>query len=151
MNLYEGVVSVVGDEYQLQLGDQQLTVPQSVLAARPDLEGYLGQSVVVGIRPEDLEDAALGADHPADQRLHSTIEVREALGAETLIHFNLAAPVVDSGDPDALEELGQEDAGRCTGRFGAASRASVGDQIEINVTTEHLHFFDRKTHVAIRG
>ncbi len=151
MNLYEGVLSADGDDLSLQLGDQRLAVPRSVVDARPALDGYLGQSVVVGIRPEDLEDAATAPDHPADQRLRSTVEVREALGAETLMHFNLAAPTVESGDPDALEELGEEDLGRCTGRFSPASRAKVGDQIEINVATDHLHFFDRKTHLAIRG
>jgi len=81
-------------------------------------------------------------NRPADQRIVATVEVREALGAETLIHFSIAAPTVESGDPDALDELGEVDAGRCTARFSAATRARVGDHIQINVTPEHLYFFD---------
>jgi len=150
MNLYEAVLSQAGDDFRLALGDQTLAVPRSVVAERPSLNDYLDAPVVVGFRPEHLEDAAVANDHPSDQRLSATIELREALGAETLMHFNVAAPTVDSGDPDALDDLGDEDVGRCTGRFSSSTRARVGDQIEINVETEHLHFFDPKTHLVIR-
>jgi len=73
------------------------------------------------------------------------------LGAETLIHFSIAAPRIESGDPDALDELGEVDAGRCTARFSSATQARVGDHIQINVNAERLYFFDPKTHLAIRA
>ncbi|MDE0067461.1 MAG: ATP-binding cassette domain-containing protein [Acidimicrobiaceae bacterium] len=152
MNLYEAALSAAsGGEYHLRLGDHRLAVSPSVVHTRPGLAQYVDKPLVVGIRPEDLEDAAVAPDHPSDQRISSKIEVREALGAETLMHFNIAAPTVDSGDPDALDELGEEDTGRCTARFSAATRARVGDHIEINVNTDHLHFFDPSTHKAIRS
>ena len=152
MNLYEAALSATnGGGYRLQLGDHQLAVSGSVMNIRPALARYVDQPLVVGIRPEDLEDAAVATDHPSDQRISATVEVREALGAETLMHFSIAAPTVDSGDPDALDELGEEDTGRCTARFSAATRARVGDHIEINVDTDHLHFFDPTTHKAIRS
>ena len=151
MNLYEATLSAAGENYHLQLGDQEIGVPRSVVEARPALAGYLGEPVVVGFRPEDLEDAAVATDHPVNQRIEATVEVREALGAETLMHFSIAAPTVESGDPDALDELREVDAGRSTARFSAASRAQVGDHIQINVTAEHLYFFDLKTHLAIRA
>ena len=151
MNLYEGTLAEANGGYRLQLGDQSLAVPDSVVAERPALRDYLDQPVVVGFRPEDLEDAAVVTDHPQDQRLDAEVAVREALGAETLVHFSIAAPSVDSGDPDALDELGDEDASRCTARFNAATRVRVGDQVQVNVAAERLHFFDRKTHLAIRS
>ncbi|MCQ3806748.1 MAG: sn-glycerol-3-phosphate ABC transporter ATP-binding protein UgpC [Acidimicrobiaceae bacterium] len=152
MNLYEARLSAADDGgHLLQLGDHRLAVSPSLMNNRPALARYVDQPLVVGIRPEDLEDAAVAPDHPADQRISAKIEVREALGAETLMHFSIAAPTVDSGDPDALDELGEEDTGRCTARFSAATRARVGDQIEINVDTDHLHFFDPATHEAIRS
>ncbi len=152
MNLYEAKLSAAdGGGHLLQLGDHRLAVSPSLMDTRPALARYVDQPLVVGIRPEDLEDAAVAPDHPADQRISAKIEVREALGAETLMHFSIAAPTVDSGDPDALDELGEEDTGRCTARFSAATRARVGDHIEINVDTEHLHFFDPATHEAIRS
>ena len=152
MNLYEAKLTVNNNgEYHVKLGDHDLTVPDSVLSARPGLANYVDKPLVLGIRPEDFEDSAVVPEHPKDQRISAKIEVREALGAETLMHFNIAAPTVDSGDPDALDELGEEDSGRCTARFSAATRARVGDHIEINVTTDHLHFFDSSTHKAIRS
>lgn len=152
MNLYEASLSLVeGGNYFLQLGEHQLSVSPSVVDNHPRLGDYVDKPLVVGIRPEDLEDAAVVPDHPVDQRITAKIEVREALGAETLMHFNVAAPSVDSGDPDALDELGDEDVGRCTARFSATTRARVGDNIEVNVNTNHLHFFDPTNHLAIRA
>jgi len=153
MNLYEATLErheeAGGDRYSVALGDQRLAVPPEVVAARPALTGHLDRPIVVGVRPEHLEDAAVVADHPDDQRLDATVDVREALGAETLVHFNLSAPSVDSGDPDALDEL--RDSGRCTARFSASSTARVGDRARVNVDSLHLHFFDRQTHLAIRS
>ena len=151
MNLFEA--SLTGNDepdggYSLVLGDQRLAVPAEVVAERPALASYEGRPVVVGIRPEHLEDASVAPDHPDDQRLDATVDVREALGAETLVHFNLNAQSVDSGDPDALDDL--RDTGRCTARFSASSQARVADQIRVNVDGRKLHFFDRQTHLAIR-
>ena len=152
MNLFEA--SLTGSDepdggYSLALGDQRLAVPAEVVADRPSLASYEGRPVVVGIRPEHLEDASVAPDHPDDQRLDATVDVREALGAETLVHFNLNAQSVDSGDPDALDDL--RETGRCTARFSASSQARVSDQIRVNVDGRKLHFFDRQTHLAIRG
>ena len=153
MNLYEGVLSQDGASggYTVQLGSQSVAVPESAVAARPALGGHLGQPIVVGIRPEDLEDAAVQPDHPADQRISATVDVREALGAETLMHFSIDATHVDSGDPDALDELGDESTSRCTARLSPLTEARVGDAIQININAAKFHFFDKATHLAIRG
>ena len=152
MNLYEATLRRSDDpsgDCQIDLGDQRLTVPAEVVAARPALETYLDQPVVLGFRPEHLEDAAVAAEHPDDQRLDAVVDVREALGAETLVHFNLNAQGVESGDPDALDEM--RDTGRCTARFAAETRARVGDRIRVNVDVRNLHFFDRQSHLAINA
>ena len=41
----------------------------------------------MGIRPEDMEDASLVADAPAERRVSSAVMLREALGADVLVHF----------------------------------------------------------------
>lgn len=151
MNLYEGMVVEEGDGLAVRLGAQRLALDASVLNRRPALRAQIGQPVVVGIRPEDMEDAAVVTDHPDDQRLEAEVDVREALGAETLMHFGLAVPSVNSGDPDALDELGAENKSRCTARFSADTEARPGDQIRVNVTTEKMHFFDRSSHLAVRS
>lgn len=151
MNLFEGAVLEDGDRLAVEFGDQQLALDPKVLTTRPALRGYIGKPVVVGLRPEDMEDAAVVPDHPADQRIAVEIDVREALGAETVMHFWLAANPVDSGDPDALDELGSENESRCTARFSPDSSARPGDHIQVNVATEKMHFFDIATHLAIRS
>lgn len=151
MNLFEGVVLEDSERLIVEFGDQRLAMDPKVLSARPALRSYIGKPVVVGMRPEDMEDAAVVPDHPADQRIEVEIDVREALGAETVMHFSLAANPVDSGDPDALDELGSENESRCTARFSPDSRARPGDHIQVNVATEKMHFFDIATHLAIRS
>jgi multiple sugar transport system ATP-binding protein len=116
---------------------------------KPALKSYMDQTIVVGFRPEDLEDASLASQHPSDQQLQTEVVGREALGAETLIHFPVSAPTVDTGDPDALDELGAVNSVRCTARFDSRTKARVGDAVRINVDTEKLHYFDRKTHLSI--
>ncbi|MDE0675749.1 MAG: sn-glycerol-3-phosphate ABC transporter ATP-binding protein UgpC [Acidimicrobiaceae bacterium] len=152
MNLYEATFRRGDDpsgDCQIDLGDQRLAVPADVVAARPALAGYLNQPIVLGFRPEHLEDAAVATEHPDNQRLDAVVGVREALGAETLVHFNLNAQGVESGDPDALDEM--RDTGRCTARFAAETRARVGDRIRVNVDVRNLHFFDRQSHLAIKA
>ncbi|WP_419944548.1 ABC transporter ATP-binding protein [Candidatus Poriferisodalis sp.] len=150
MNLYEATLRRGDDpsgDCQIDLGDQRLAVPADVVAARPALARYFDHPIVLGFRPEHLEDAAVAAEHPDDQRLDAVVDVREALGAETLVHFNLNAQGVESGDPDALDEM--RDTGRCTARFAAETRARVGDRIRVNVDVRNLHFFDRQSHLAV--
>jgi multiple sugar transport system ATP-binding protein len=151
MNLYEGLVVEEADGLVVCLGDQRLALDARVLDHRPALRAHIDQPVVVGIRPEDMEDAAVVTDHPDDRRLEAEVDVREALGAETLMHFGLAVPSVDSGDPDALDELGAENQSRCTARFSAETEARPGDRIRVNVSTEKMHFFDRSSHLAVRS
>ena len=151
MNLFEGTLRRTDLALALHLGDQVLALDDAVLGHRPALNGFIDTPVVVGIRPEDLEDAAVATAHPDDRRLDVTIDIREALGSETLMHFGLAASRVDSGDPDALDELGEATASRFTARFSAESRAREGDRVRVNVATDKLHFFDRTSHLAIRS
>ena len=86
------------------LGGQTRAMDEAVVQRRPGVRSYIGAPIVAGIRPEDMEDGAVVPDHPGDRRLHVTIDLREALGAETLMYFGLTAAHVDSGDPDLLDD-----------------------------------------------
>ena len=102
----------------------------------------------MGIRPEDFDDAALEADAPADQRVRSTIALVEALGSEIVVHFGLDATSVDSGDPDAVDEVTDADS-NTVGRFDPRSRARIGEPIEMTVKAQNFHFFDPATRASI--
>ena len=61
---------------------------------------------IIGIRPEDFEDAALASNVRDGSTLKSNVQLIEALGSEIMVHFQIDAETVDSGDPDAVEEAG---------------------------------------------
>jgi multiple sugar transport system ATP-binding protein len=147
MNLYEGEVAMNG-ESSVQIGSQRLALPADVNERVPALKDYDGKRVVVGIRPEDFEDASIATDTPPDRRLKATARLVEALGSELMVHFSIDATRVNSGDPDAPDELG-EGVANTVARFNPRSRVRVDDDVEVAVSTENLHFFDAQTHNAI--
>ncbi len=149
MNLFEGKVDVSGNVGTVTMGSQVLGLPEACFEKQPRLAEYDGKPIIVGIRPEDYEDASLATEVPVSQRLTSKVSLIEALGSEIMVHFRLDAPTVDSGDPDAVEEREGHDVANAVGRFNPRSRARMGETIEIAVSTENMHFFDPQTHQAI--
>jgi len=141
MNLYEAEL----DKDGLTLGSHTLEVPDSLYESRSGLAAYKGKKVIVGVRPEDLEDVAL-ADADSTERISAPVTLTEALGSEIIVHFELDATPVDAGDPDAVEEVGEASA---VGRFDPRSRVKMGDNIDIAVNVANLHFFDSESHLAI--
>ena len=62
MNLYDGGVTLNGDPHGADRLADASPCPERV--GGPALRKYDGQRVVVGIRPEDLEDAAIATGAP---------------------------------------------------------------------------------------
>ena len=141
MNLFEGRI----DGSTVWVGDHQIGLPDAVFDSRPGLREHEGKAVIVGVRPEDLEDAALAPDAVAT--VSSKVELVEALGSEIIVHFNLNATTVDAGDPDAVEEISADV--NTVGRFDPRSRAAVGEPVTVAVEVAHLHFFDPESRLSI--
>jgi multiple sugar transport system ATP-binding protein len=162
MNLVEATVSR-GDEDGLVLGfgSRRLRVPPATAAKRPRLASFVDRAVIVGIRPEDMEDAALVGDAPEGSRFPATIDLREDMGAEAYLHFQVDAPPALTDDTrdlasdlgsEKLEELREQASERRTRfvvRASPESRAAVGSDVEILVDTRKLHFFDPASGEAI--
>jgi multiple sugar transport system ATP-binding protein len=149
MNLYEGVVTLDGVK-RVQIGSQEVALAPETLEKHPALQNFGGQRVVVGIRPEDFEDAAVVSNSPPDRRLNATVRLVEALGSEVMVHLEIDdAEPVDSGDPDSPQELVGAGIANAVARFSPRSRVRVDQHIEISVATENLHFFDATSHQAI--
>jgi multiple sugar transport system ATP-binding protein len=157
MNLYEAMVSPTADE--VKVGQQTLTLPDSVRQARPALAGYRDRKVVVGIRPENLVDAALGAAPGPGAVLEADVELVEALGHELEVHFMVEASSAHTKATEAAtgaEELGGMAALSMSGnktegvaRVSPRSSLKAGDKAVFRVDTDRLHFFDPDTGLAI--
>jgi multiple sugar transport system ATP-binding protein len=158
MNLLEAQLERTNGRVDAVLGNDRIALDDEVLAARPGLASYEGRDVIVGIRPEELEDAALTPDAPSDRRLKGKIELREALGSEVMAHVAVdarAAMTEDvrelAADMDAPEQPAErpDHATTIVGRFGSRSEAREGEQVEVVVDTRSLHFFDPETSLGI--
>ena len=147
MNLFEAQLALNGESGSVKLAGQSLALAPEALAARPALRNYDGKKLVIGIRPEDFEDAALASNVREGATLKSQVHLIEALGSELMVHFQVDAQTVDSGDPDAVEEAGVT--ANTVGRFHPRSRVKIGETVEIAVSTENMHFFDCDTNLAI--
>jgi multiple sugar transport system ATP-binding protein len=161
MNLLEGSLQRENGAIAAVLGSQKVELDREALAAHPALERYVGRDVIVGIRPEHLEDLALAPDTPANRRLHGHVALREALGSEIVAHVRIdanAALTEDvrelAEDTDAvtvgdLEADTQTEGTDVVARFNARSRAREGEQVELAVDTRAFHFFDPETGMGI--
>jgi multiple sugar transport system ATP-binding protein len=161
MNMVEASLERQNGGLVAQVGEQTVKINAATLESRPALAGFEGKNVVLGIRPEDLEDVALASDTPADHRLKGKVMLTEALGSEIMVHFSIEANQAateemqelakDVGDERVVQQL--EEGGAPTvgfvGRFGARSRVKIGDAVEIAVDERALHFFDPETGLGI--
>jgi multiple sugar transport system ATP-binding protein len=157
MNMVEATLERANGRIVAKLGSQSLALDEEVLATRPRLREFEGRKVILGIRPEHLEDAALVPDSPADRRLSGPLQLREALGSELVVHFEIDArpaltedvrELAQDMDAVAVQDLDQERAG-IVGRFAARSRVREGETVEVAVDTRSLHFFDPDSGLGI--
>ena len=154
MNMVMAEVRHDGDRWAVDFGGITLGLEGEAVAARPALTAFEGRSVVAGIRPEDIEDAAIHGDAPADRRLRTRVDLREALGSEVLVHFSIDVPPVltedtrelarDAGAAE-LEEERREGRSTFVARLSPRSEARLRDEIELVIDTSRMHFFDPDT------
>jgi multiple sugar transport system ATP-binding protein len=126
MNLVPGRLS---ESMSVPLGGEELRLPESLLSRRPGLRRHAGSEVVVGIRPEDIEDAAFVPSSNGNV-LDVRVSRAEPLGAEVIAHF-------------ALGGL----AG--TARLNPRSRAATGEPLRVAIDLDRLHFFEPQSGAAI--
>ncbi len=161
MNMFEVTLAQEDGGLVADGGGQRLALGEEAIRTHPALKKYVGREIVLGIRPEDLEDASLTTDTPANQRLRGKVLLTEALGSEVMAHFTIPVKPArteevrelaeDIGDERALDELaeGGITEAEVVGRFNARTRIKPGDDIEVAVDTRGLHFFDPQTGLGI--
>jgi multiple sugar transport system ATP-binding protein len=159
INLVEAQLEQSNGSLAVSFGGHRLRVDDQLVRNRSGLSQYVGRTVILGIRPEDFEDATLEPDTPADRRMRATVDLTEPLGAEILVHVSTEATgVVSSGvtadaGEDAEVTLGGEDGEgpgtRLVARVSPRSRIAMGKETELVVDTRRLYFFDPETGEAV--
>ncbi|NUR78736.1 MAG: sn-glycerol-3-phosphate ABC transporter ATP-binding protein UgpC [Thermoleophilia bacterium] len=160
MNMLETTIESSNGDLAATIGNQKISLGPETLQNHPGLKAYEGKQVVIGIRPEDLEDAALETGAPADRQLRGRLELREALGSEIMAHFAIKGThaetdetrelAKDAGAEGTEQPIGvREDEAVVVGRFGARSRVKQGEEVSAVVDTRALHFFDPQSGIGI--
>jgi multiple sugar transport system ATP-binding protein len=92
--------------------------------------GYIGKTVLLGVRPEDLHDEELFIASSRETVVDGSVEVTEMLGAEVFLYLNIAGSEV-------------------TARVDPRSTAKAGDTIKIALDANTIHVFDKETQLTI--
>jgi multiple sugar transport system ATP-binding protein len=133
MNVVTASLTTADGRVFAGFGDHRLVVPEEVLARRPGARAMIaaGSEVAVGIRPEDLEDAEFAPGAGPDELLEVTVDLAEPLGAETIVHFEVA------GVP-------------FTARLSPRTSVRTGRPVKLAVEVERLHLFDPVSGQSLR-
>jgi len=158
MNFVQGTIEGSDTSVSVTFGAERLGVSPDELAAHPGLAAEAGRTVIVGIRPEHLEDAALATEVADDRRINGLVRLKEELGSEVIVHFQIeAAPAVlpeihelteDIDETSLMGAIDQERRLRRTafvGRFGVDTSVPEDVIAQIVVVPGALRFFDAET------
>ncbi|MBR0163851.1 MAG: sn-glycerol-3-phosphate ABC transporter ATP-binding protein UgpC [Lachnospiraceae bacterium] len=128
MNFIEAKVSKEGDTAVLQVAGQGVRLPAEKSKKILD-GGYEGKTVILGIRPEDLDDSAQAVSS-GNAVFTSTVNVYELLGSGVFLYFDI------DGTP-------------ITASVAASTDARPGSEIKIAMNVDKIHVFDKETEQVI--
>jgi multiple sugar transport system ATP-binding protein len=164
MNLIQADVARSDGDLWIRFAEHALRLDGATLEKRPALADVSGR-VVVGIRPEDMEDAALAGDGDDNRRLSVVCDIREDMGSEVYVHFNVAGEPVTAKEvaealvleaPEDHEARQAAERARGTGvsfvaRLDRNTLARERERLDLAVDVARLHFFNPETGLAIHG
>jgi multiple sugar transport system ATP-binding protein len=161
MNMVEARIERGDGRLVARFGSSALDLDRGFVDRHPELARYEGRKVVLGIRPESLEHERAAAGDADGRRIHATVELREALGAEALVHFSLDAPPVvtddtrelvqDAEDTEDVDEVIEQRASAFVARIDPKVDVRLGETVPLVVDTTELHVFDPDDGRALDG
>ncbi len=129
MNFMDGVVSFEGDTAWLQVSDNRYMMTESKSKALKE-GGYDGKTVVLGIRPDDMDDFPEFVEKHKDYLIHAECSGYELLGAQVLLYYTFQGMT-------------------CTANVDASTPCRYGDKVDIAFDINKAHLFDKDTEITI--
>ena len=131
MNFLDVVLGKEGETYTIDAKTFKMEIPAQKTAGIKNLGKYVGKSIVLGIRPEDIEDAAIVGEDPQYQIVEADVDVTEPMGAEVYVYFS-------SGENSFIA------------RLDASTSARDGAKHKVGFNMMKIHLFDKDTEEVIR-
>ena len=125
MNFLDGTLKKTGDQFVVDLSGTEVPLPKEKTAAGK-LDAYVGKTLKVGIRPEDIKDDEEFLEKHPNSHLSAEVEVSELMGAEIFLY---------------LTYQGQN----LMARVAPTSKSRRGDKITVAMDTNKIHLFDPET------
>jgi multiple sugar transport system ATP-binding protein len=164
MNLVPATLTADNGKAVVAFGHQRIALPDQVVQRRAGQSDGASREVILGIRPEDMEDASFARGTAPDRVLEVTVGLAEPMGAETIVHFevdtpplrtkdtmDLAADMDQGADPaHAASLLTGADRATFTARLNPRTSARTGSPARIAVDVERIYLFDPATGRALR-
>ena len=153
MNFLPGEIE--GDTLKLPIGD--VNISQTLRGRLESGPGGGRRGVIVGLRPEDFEDAKLVGEQSRGITFKTKIDVLESMGSEYYAYFVLEAEKVSSRELEELAsdaggiDLPSQEGNQVVARLEAASQVRQGEETELWFNTEHLHLFDPESGQSLLG
>ena len=137
MNFIDALLTKEGDDLYLKVGNASLKLPKEK-ANNPALKEYIGQTVIMGIRPESISDDEEAVAQNKDGVMDCTVEVTELMGAEIYLYLSF----------ESIEHA-IEEGKNVIARVSARSLSRSGDNIKVSFDMSRVHIFDKDTEKCI--
>ena len=137
MNFLDATLDKKGDDLYLTFGGCTVKLPADK-ANNPALKEYIGQTVILGIRPESISDDEEAVAKSDEAVVSCSVEVTELMGAEIYLYLSF------EGQEDVIE-----DGKNVIARVSARSLSRTGDQIKVAFDMSRAHIFDKDTEKCI--
>lgn len=129
MNFLDAVCKVEGEKVTLKFGDASVALPPA--KAKKLIAGkYNGKTVVLGIRPEDIDDSQIALETHKDSIFTTKVTGYELLGSEVLLYYNI-------------------NGSNMTAKVDSRTSAHLGDSVKLAMDVEKIHVFDKETELTI--
>ena len=129
MNFLDGTLKKTGDQFTVDLAGSDIPLPKEK-TADGKLDAYVGKTLKVGIRPEDIKDDEEFLEKHPNSHISAEVEVSELMGAEIYLY---------------LTYQGQN----LMARVAPTSKSRRGDKIVVAMDTNKIHLFDPETELTL--